>query len=87
MAHDFISLLSNQLLMHCFAGVDRLGYDISLMIGSRPGFFWKISWKFTTPAIMLVSSKQDIIRGHFIDDSVHFSDDSRKKGQTKKIEQ
>ncbi|XP_012934684.1 sodium- and chloride-dependent glycine transporter 1 [Aplysia californica] len=34
-------------------GVDRFLKDIELMIGYKPSVFWKIMWKFVTPAVVL----------------------------------
>ena len=36
-------------------GVDRFLMDIELMIGHKPWGYWKIMWKFITPAVVLVS--------------------------------
>lgn len=37
-----------------FVGVKRFSYDISMMAGGEPNLFWKASWKFITPALLLV---------------------------------
>uniref|UniRef100_A0A3B4AMW0 Uncharacterized protein n=1 Tax=Periophthalmus magnuspinnatus TaxID=409849 RepID=A0A3B4AMW0_9GOBI len=35
-------------------GVDRFNEDIKFMIGSKPGIFWQVTWRFVSPLIMLV---------------------------------
>lgn len=37
-----------------FVGVERFSDDIKSMLGFRPGIFWRICWKFLSPAILLV---------------------------------
>ena len=32
----------------------RFNDDIKFMIGHKPNFFWQITWRFLSPAIMLV---------------------------------
>lgn len=34
-------------------GVERFSDDIKSMLGFRPGIFWRICWKFLSPAILL----------------------------------
>ncbi|XP_033831026.2 sodium-dependent neutral amino acid transporter B(0)AT1-like isoform X2 [Periophthalmus magnuspinnatus] len=35
-------------------GVDRFNEDIKFMIGSKPGIFWQVTWRFVSPLIILV---------------------------------
>uniref|UniRef100_A0A674DPM7 Transporter n=1 Tax=Salmo trutta TaxID=8032 RepID=A0A674DPM7_SALTR len=35
-------------------GIDRFNDDIKFMIGHKPNFFWQITWRFVSPAIMFV---------------------------------
>ncbi|XP_064883574.1 sodium-dependent neutral amino acid transporter B(0)AT1-like [Oncorhynchus nerka] len=35
-------------------GIDRFNDDIEFMIGHKPNLFWQITWRFVSPAIMLV---------------------------------
>jgi solute carrier family 6 (neurotransmitter transporter, glycine) member 5/9 len=41
-------------------GVDRFCQDIEFMLGRKTGLYWRICWRFITPAIMIV------IFGYFI---------------------
>jgi len=34
-------------------GTTRFSRDIEDMIGSRPGYWWKFTWKFCAPTVML----------------------------------
>lgn len=34
--------------------ISRLSDDIELMIGSRPGYFWLLCWRFLGPIAMVV---------------------------------
>ncbi|XP_007887680.1 sodium-dependent noradrenaline transporter [Callorhinchus milii] len=36
-----------------FYGVDRFSEDIERMMGSKPGLYWRICWKFVSPAFLL----------------------------------
>ena len=42
-------------VLYVSIGINRLCYDIEMMIGSQPSWYWKILWSFVTPIIMLVS--------------------------------
>ncbi|ELT92641.1 hypothetical protein CAPTEDRAFT_140091, partial [Capitella teleta] len=34
-------------------GLERLFYDIEMMLGNRPSFIWKVLWGFVTPFILI----------------------------------
>jgi len=36
-------------------GIDRFSEDIQQMIGSYPGLYWRVCWKFVAPIFILVS--------------------------------
>eukprot|EP00079_Xenopus_tropicalis_P035191 XP_017948962.1 PREDICTED: sodium-dependent noradrenaline transporter [Xenopus tropicalis] len=36
-----------------FYGVDRFSEDIHRMLGFRPGLYWRLCWKFVSPAFLL----------------------------------
>ncbi|XP_053305542.1 sodium-dependent noradrenaline transporter [Spea bombifrons] len=36
-----------------FYGVDRFSEDINKMLGFRPGLYWRLCWKFVSPAFLL----------------------------------
>lgn len=38
------------------AGVDRFSSDIQQMMGFKPGLYWRLCWKFVSPAFLLVCS-------------------------------
>ena len=38
-----------------FYGVSRFCDDVEMMIGSRPSMFWRVTWKFISPAFLFVS--------------------------------
>ena len=38
-----------------FYGIDRLSDDINEMLGSRPGLFWRLCWKFFSPLFLLTA--------------------------------
>jgi SNF family Na+-dependent transporter len=57
-----------------FYGVDRFSSDIQLMIGIRPGLFWRLCWNWISPLFILVSFsicetnaylKNHLLLGHF----------------------
>ncbi|XP_020788316.2 sodium-dependent neutral amino acid transporter B(0)AT1-like [Boleophthalmus pectinirostris] len=35
-------------------GIERFNEDIQFMIGSKPGLYWQVTWRFTSPLIILV---------------------------------
>uniref|UniRef100_A0A452T2K2 Transporter n=1 Tax=Ursus maritimus TaxID=29073 RepID=A0A452T2K2_URSMA len=37
-----------------FYGVDRFSNDIQQMMGFKPGLYWRLCWKFVSPAFLLV---------------------------------
>ncbi|XP_006000314.1 sodium-dependent noradrenaline transporter [Latimeria chalumnae] len=37
-----------------FYGVDRFSEDIERMMGFKPGLYWRLCWKFISPAFLLV---------------------------------
>lgn len=37
-------------------GVDRFSSDIELMLGQRPGLFWRLCWAYISPIFLLVST-------------------------------
>jgi len=37
-----------------FYGVNRFCDDVELMIGSRPGLFWRICWQYISPTFILI---------------------------------
>ena len=37
-----------------FYGESRFCDDVEMMIGSRPSIFWRVCWKFISPAFLLV---------------------------------
>lgn len=36
------------------SGVDRFSEDIQRMLGFKPGIYWRLCWKFVSPAFLLV---------------------------------
>lgn len=42
-------------------GIDMFMTDVEFMLGQRPSVFWKITWKFVTPVVMLVREQKIII--------------------------
>lgn len=45
-----------------FYGVDRFSSDIQLMIGIRPGLFWRLCWNWISPVFILVSFARDFFQ-------------------------
>lgn len=41
-------------LAHVLTGVDRFSNDIQQMMGFKPGLYWRLCWKFVSPAFLLV---------------------------------
>jgi hypothetical protein len=41
-------------LPHVLTGVDRFSNDIQQMMGFKPGLYWRLCWKFVSPAFLLV---------------------------------
>ncbi|KAK9958216.1 hypothetical protein ABG768_012390 [Culter alburnus] len=35
-------------------GIDRFNEDIKFMVGHKPNIFWQVTWRFLSPAILLV---------------------------------
>ncbi|XP_074469651.1 sodium-dependent neutral amino acid transporter B(0)AT1-like isoform X1 [Sebastes fasciatus] len=35
-------------------GIDRFNEDLEFMVGHKPNIFWQVSWRFTSPLIVLV---------------------------------
>ncbi|XP_076849395.1 sodium-dependent noradrenaline transporter [Brachyhypopomus gauderio] len=49
-----------------FYGVDRFSEDIERMMGFKPGLYWRLCWKFVSPAFLLVVVLASIAtRGEF----------------------
>lgn len=47
------NLVIFELITFCYIyGVDRLCLDIKFMLKFRPGFYWRICWRFLTPSLM-----------------------------------
>lgn len=43
-------------LLTSILGVDRFSEDIQQMMGFKPGLYWRLCWKFVSPAFLLVSA-------------------------------
>lgn len=37
-----------------FYGVDRFSADVEMMLGKKPGLFWRICWTYISPVFLLV---------------------------------
>lgn len=37
-----------------FYGVDNFSSDVEMMIGQRPGLYWRICWRYISPIFLLV---------------------------------
>lgn len=42
-------------------GIEMFRTDVEFMLGQRPSIFWKITWKFITPLVMLVREQNNDI--------------------------
>lgn len=42
-------------------GIDMFMDDVEFMMNRRPSLFWKISWKYITPVVMVVREQQNIM--------------------------
>lgn len=51
---SYISGLPVTRLPHVLTGVDRFSNDIQQMMGFKPGLYWRLCWKFVSPAFLLV---------------------------------
>uniref|UniRef100_A0A8C0IA86 Solute carrier family 6 member 2 n=1 Tax=Bubo bubo TaxID=30461 RepID=A0A8C0IA86_BUBBB len=49
------------LMFTSLLGVDRFSEDIQQMMGFKPGLYWRLCWKFVSPAFLLVSVDNYII--------------------------
>lgn len=38
-------------------GLERFTGDVELMLGHRPGLYWRICWKFISPSFIIVSNE------------------------------
>ena len=47
----FIAMAECVALMWVY-GFDRFAFDINFMLGRQLGFYWKITWKYTSPIIL-----------------------------------
>ena len=37
-----------------FYGIEQMEKDMDYMLGFKPGYFWRICWKFISPSLLLV---------------------------------
>uniref|UniRef100_A0A8C1VFQ7 Transporter n=1 Tax=Cyprinus carpio TaxID=7962 RepID=A0A8C1VFQ7_CYPCA len=44
-----------------FYGVDRFSEDIERMMGFKPGIYWRLCWKFVSPAFLLLAVIASIV--------------------------
>nr|CAH7729469.1 unnamed protein product [Callosobruchus chinensis] len=55
-----ISLLCSALFeavaVSWFYGLDRFTQDVEAMLGTKPGMYWRICWKFISPSFIVVST-------------------------------
>ncbi|GAB1601232.1 sodium-dependent noradrenaline transporter-like [Argonauta hians] len=49
-----VAVLFQAIGVSWFYGVRQLCDDIELMLGFRPGFYWRITWKFATPVLLMI---------------------------------
>ena len=40
--------------IYCLPGHKKFSRDISLMLGSEPGLYWQIMWRFVSPLLLTV---------------------------------
>lgn len=50
--HKFAQCLLSSETNFCFTYLLRFEDDIEYMIGSRPGWYWKITWRFVAPFLV-----------------------------------
>jgi SNF family Na+-dependent transporter len=48
------SALFEAIAVSWFYGLDRFTQDVEAMIGSKPGLYWRICWKFISPTFIIV---------------------------------
>lgn len=53
-----ICLVEIFMIMYIY-GMDNFLTDVEFMLGKRPNLFWKISWKFITPLVLIVRPQFD----------------------------
>lgn len=56
-------------------GIDMFMEDVEFMMNKRPSLYWKISWKYLTPLVMIVREQENIMHNQltFITISSSFS--------------
>ncbi|XP_046384644.1 sodium-dependent noradrenaline transporter-like [Ischnura elegans] len=47
------SALFEAIAVSWFYGLDRFSSDVEAMLGSRPGLYWRICWKFISPTFII----------------------------------
>lgn len=47
-------------------GIDQFMDDVEFMMNRRPSLFWKISWKYITPVVIIVREQQNIMHNQLI---------------------
>ena len=53
-----------------FTDFERFAEDIEMMLGYKPGPYWKITWKFVTPFIIIVSKLKQPHNVSFLNGSI-----------------
>ncbi|RZB41562.1 SNF domain containing protein, partial [Asbolus verrucosus] len=48
------SALFEAIAVSWFYGLDRFTQDVEAMIGSKPGLYWRICWKFISPTFIIM---------------------------------
>ncbi|KYB26417.1 sodium-dependent noradrenaline transporter isoform X1 [Tribolium castaneum] len=48
------SALFEAIAVSWFYGLDRFTQDVEAMIGTRPGLYWRICWKFVSPTFIIM---------------------------------